>query len=44
MNLVPKGSIDNGQHWLMYMSWCQAGDKQLAEPKMTEFIDVYMHH
>ena len=26
------------------MAWCRTGDKPLAEPIMTQFIEAYMRH
>ena len=36
--------IDNKPALAQIIDWCQAGDKLLPEPMMTQFTDTYMQH
>ena len=44
LKFVLKGPIDNKSALVQVMAWCQAGDKPLPEPILTQFIDTYMPH
>ena len=36
--------MDNKSALVQAMAWHQMGEKLLAEPKMTHFIEAYKHH
>ena len=44
IKFVPKGPIDNKTALVQEMAWCQAGDKPLPEPMITQFTNAYMRH
>ena len=41
---IPKGLINNDLALIQAIGWCQASDKSLSEPMMSQFTDAYMCH
>ena len=44
LKCVPKSPIDNKSELVHVIAWRRTGDKQLTEPMMTQFTDIYMRH
>ena len=44
LKYVPRSPIDNKPALVQVMAWRRLGDKPLAGPVMTQFIDAYMRH
>ena len=44
LKLVPRSPINNKPALVQVMAWRWTGDKPLAEPMMTQFLDAYMRH
>ena len=44
INICSKSQIDNKSALVQVMAWCQAGNKPLPEPMLTQFTEAYMWH
>ena len=44
LKYVPRSPNDNKPALVQVMAWRRSGDKPLAGPMMTQFIDAYMRH
>ena len=44
LKFVPKGPISRIPALVQIMAWRRSGDKQLSEPMLAQFADVYLRH